>query len=116
MFYICNFIFYIVIKTGVLNVQRCKDWFRLESTKELINDLSADGRILPSGLVETKRGGNDKSKQGSWIHPDLSIQLDFSQICHSSKWIRSLFSVGSVEIDLTLLRDKDRDKTIVLNN
>jgi hypothetical protein len=90
-----------------------KDWFRLESTKELINELSADGRILPSGLVETKRGGNDKSKQGSWIHPDLSIQLaqwiSPKFAIQVSKWIRSLFSVGSVEIDLTLLRDKDRD-------
>jgi hypothetical protein len=90
-----------------------KDWFRLESTKELINELSADGRILPSGLVETKRGGNDKSKQGSWIHPDLSIQLaqwiSPKFAIQVSKWIRTLFSDGSIEIDLSLMREKETE-------
>jgi hypothetical protein len=88
-----------------------KDWFRLESTKELINELSADGKILPSALVETKRGGNDKSKQGSWIHPDLSIQLaqwiSPKFAIQVSKWIRTLFSDGSIEIDLSLMREKE---------
>jgi hypothetical protein len=41
----------------------------------LINELSADAGISASALVYTKRGGNNKSAQGSWIHPDLSIQL-----------------------------------------
>ena len=90
-----------------------KDWFRLESTKELINELSADGRILPSGLVETKRGGNNKSDQGSWIHPDLSIQLaqwiSPKFAIQVSRWVRTLFNKGSVEIDLNLLREKNRD-------
>ena len=48
-------------------------WFSLDSTKELINELSAEAGIPVSGLVETNRGGNNKSEQGSWIHPDLSI-------------------------------------------
>jgi len=93
-----------------------KDWFRLESTKELIDELSADGGILPSALVETKRGGNDKSKQGSWIHPDLSIQLaqwiSPKFAIQVSKWVRTLFNQGSIEIDLNLLREKDRDMRI----
>ena len=90
--------------------KKFNDWFRLDTTKELMNELSTE-----AGIVETKRGGNDKSKQrlGSWIHPDLSIQLaqwiSPKFAVQVSKWIRSLFSVGSVEIDLTLLRDKDRD-------
>jgi len=88
-----------------------KDWFRLESTKELINELASDGKILPSGLVETKRGGNNKSEQGSWIHPDLSIQLaqwiSPKFAIQVSKWIRTLFGEGSVEIDRSLLREKD---------
>ena len=88
-----------------------KDWFRLESTKELINELSADGGILPSAFVETNKGGNNKSEQGSWIHPDLSISLaqwispKFS--IQVSKWVRTLFNKGSVEIDINLLRQKD---------
>ena len=90
-----------------------KDWFRLESTKELINELSADGGILPSAFVETKRGGNNKTDQGSWIHPDLSIQLaqwiSPKFAIQVSKWVRTLFNKGSVEIDLNLLREKERD-------
>jgi hypothetical protein len=93
-----------------------KDWFRLESTKELIDELSADGGILPSALVETKRGGNDKSKQGSWIHPDLSIQLaqwiSPKFAIQVSKWVRTLFNQGSIEIDLNLLHEKERDMRI----
>ena len=93
-----------------------KDWFRLESTKDLINELSTDGRIPPSALVESKRGGNDKSKQGSWIHPDLSIQLaqwiSPKFAIQVSKWVRTLFNQGSIEIDLNLLREKDRDMRI----
>ena len=91
-------------------------WFSLETTKELINELSADTGIPASGLVETKRGGNDKSKQGSWIHADLSIQLaqwiSPKFAIQVSKWVRALFNQGSVEIDLSLLREKERDMRI----
>lgn len=82
----------------------------------LINELSADAGISASALVYTKRGGNNKSDQGSWIHPDLSIQLaqwiSPKFAIQVSKWIRSLFSEGSVEIDLALLKDKERDMRI----
>ena len=88
-------------------------WFSLDTTKELIKELSADAVIPASGLVETKRGGNNKSDQGSWIHPDLSIQLaqwiSPKFAIQVSKWVRTLFNKGSVEIDLSLLREKERD-------
>ena len=91
-------------------------WFSLDTTKELLNELSADAGIPASALVETKRGGNNKTIQGSWIHPDLSIQLaqwiSPKFAIQVSKWIRSLFSEGSVNIDLALLRDKERDMRI----
>jgi hypothetical protein len=91
-------------------------WFSLDTTKELISELSADAGITASGLVETKRGGNDKSKQGSWIHPDLSIQLaqwiSPKFAIQVSKWVRTLFNQGSLEIDLNLLREKERDMRI----
>jgi len=87
-------------------------WFSLDTTKELINELSADAGIPASALVETKRGGNNKSAQGSWIHPDLSIQLaqwiSPKFAIQVSKWIRTLFNEGSIEIDINLLREKDR--------
>ena len=88
-------------------------WFSLDTTKELINELSPDAGIPASGLVDTKRGGNDKSKQGSWIHPDLSIQLaqwiSPKFAIQVSKWIRTLFSYGSLEIDLSLMREKETE-------
>jgi hypothetical protein len=91
-------------------------WFSLDTTKELINELSADAGIPASALAETKRGGNDKSKQGSWIHPDLSIQLaqwiSPKFAIQVSKWVRTLFNQGSIEIDLNLLREKERDMRI----
>jgi hypothetical protein len=88
-------------------------WFSSDTTKELLNELSADAGIPASALVETKRGGNNKTNQGSWIHPDLSIQLaqwiSPKFAIQVSKWIRSLFGEGSVNIDLALLLDKERD-------
>ena len=88
-------------------------WFSLDTTKELISELSTDAGITASALVETKRGGNNKSNQGSWIHPELSIQLaqwiSPKFAIQVSKWIRTLFNQGSIEIDLNLLREKERD-------
>ena len=93
--------------------KKFNDWFRLDATKELMNELSSDAGIPASLFVEANRGRTSKYTQGSWIHPDLSIQLaqwiSPKFAIQVSKWIRSLFSVGSVEIDLALLRDKDRD-------
>ena len=96
--------------------KKFNDWFMLESTTELINELSVDGGILPSALVETTRGGNDKSKQGSWIHPDLAIQLaqwiSPKFTIQVSKWMRELFNQGSLQIDMNLLHEKDREMRI----
>ena len=45
-------------------------------------------------LIEVYKGCNDKYNQGTWIHPDLGIQL--AQWCSPSfsiqvsKWIREL--------------------------
>ncbi len=88
-------------------------WFSLDTTKELIEELASDAGIPASLLVESNRGRSAKYVQGSWIHPDLYIQLaqwiSPKFAIQVSKWIRSLFSEGSVNIDLALLRDKERD-------
>jgi hypothetical protein len=88
-------------------------WFSLETTKELINELSSDAVIPASLLVETIRGRSSKFTQGSWIHPDLSIQLaqwiSPKFAIQVSKWIRTLFSDGSIEIDLSLMREKETE-------
>jgi len=87
--------------------KKFNDWFRLDTTKELLNELASDIGIQVSELIESKRGN------GNWIHPDLAIQLaqwispKFAiQVC---KWVRNLFSKGSVEIDLARLREKEKD-------
>jgi len=78
-----------------------------------MNELSADMGIPISALVDTKRGGNEKNKQGSWIHPDLSIQLAHwispKFAIQVSKWIRTLFGKGSIEIDLAILHEKQKE-------
>ena len=91
-------------------------WFSLETTKELINELSSDAGITASLLVETIRGRSSKFTQGSWIHPDLSIQLaqwiSPKFAIQVSKWIRTLFNQGSLQIDMNLLHEKDREMRI----
>ena len=52
----------------------------------LIDTLSYNTGIPAFELVEAKKGKNG----GSWIHPDLGIQLAHS----SSEWIRTLFFTG----------------------
>ena len=93
--------------------KKFSEWYRLDTTKELIKELSTDAGILTSALVEIKRGGNNKTEQESWIHPDLSIQLaQWIQpkfALQVSKWIRTLFSQGTLEIDVGILREKERN-------
>ena len=84
------------------------DWYRLDTTKELIQQLSNDLGIVSSLLVETKKC----NRNGPWIHPDLSIQLaqwispKFS--LQVSKWIRTLFSKETLQIDLNILKEKEQ--------
>jgi hypothetical protein len=107
-------------------------WYSLDSTKQLINALNADAGIPVSGIstlnadmgipisgitslksdtgipvsqfVDIKKGGNDKFNQGTWLHPDLAIQLaqwiSPTFALQVSKWIRTLFTDGKVEIKL----------------
>jgi hypothetical protein len=57
-----------------------------------------------SQFVDIKKGGNDKFNQGTWLHPDLAIQLaqwiSPTFALQVSKWIRTLFTDGKVEIKL----------------
>jgi hypothetical protein len=55
---------------------------RLESTQALIQALESDrhfileNRGIPiSALIDSYKGGNDKSFQGFWIHPDLGCPI-----------------------------------------
>jgi hypothetical protein len=89
-------------------------WYRLDCVKELIKDLETDVHMWSSGLdfksenmvignlVDIKKGGNDKYSQGSWIHPDLAVQLaqwiSPKFAIQVSRWIRELAITGSVSV------------------
>jgi KilA-N domain len=67
--------------------KKFNDWYRLESTKELIKELDKSLKILSGGvptpnLVDKKVGGNHS---GTWIHPQLATAL--------APWISPAFAV-----------------------
>ena len=120
--------------------KRFNNWIRMETTQELIKELeeemkksnatklalenqaqtdTAKGSALNSAdpfgkeksLVEIISTGSNSSR-GSWIHPDLGIQLaqwispKFS--IQVSRWVRQLCTVGKVEIDLKTLKENQK--------
>jgi hypothetical protein len=86
--------------------KKVNDWYRLGSTKDLVleltnnlNQVIGDHRTVIIDII--KAGPNNL--RGSWIHPDLAVQLAqwvspaFS--LQVSRWIRELCIAGSVSID-----------------
>jgi hypothetical protein len=99
--------------------KKFNDWVRLNSFVELINELECDTGIPASQLIDVKKGNSSEFIQGSWVHPDLAIQLaqwispKFALMV--SKWIRTLFTTGTVEINKELIDEiKIKDKKIKL--
>lgn len=88
--------------------KKVSHWLSLRETKNLVKEVEnkfkkSDAVISTSGkLIEIYKGGNDKYNQGTWIHPDLGINL--AQWCSPnfslqvSKWIRELIFTNKVEI------------------
>jgi hypothetical protein len=84
--------------------KRMYDWLRLRETKNLIKTINdkSDAGIPVSQLLEVYRGNTSKYSQGTWIHPDLGLNL--AQWCSSdfsaqvSKWLRELIFTGKVEL------------------
>ena len=56
-----------------------------DSTQEYLEALSADVGIPTSALIQTLRGGNDKNRQGTWVHPKVAI--------HLAQWLSPQFAV-----------------------
>jgi hypothetical protein len=84
--------------------KKFNDWFRLDNTKELISILANDAGIPASQLIDSKKGKSSEFEQGTFIHPDLAIQLAQWINPHFalqvSSWIRILFTKGQVNIKL----------------
>ena len=74
-----------------------------------INELESEAGIPASQLLVIKKRKNNNIDKGSWIHPDMAIQLAqwISPIfaLQVSKWIRTLFTNSN--IDIKGLKDKD---------
>ncbi len=78
-------------------------WYRLDSTKELIDEMLKTFNVQKwtlRNLIDKRIGGRHS---GTWIHPDLAIQLaqwiSAKFAIQVSKWIRELFITGSVSIE-----------------
>jgi hypothetical protein len=91
--------------------KKFNDWLRLDTTKKLISVLASEAGIPASLLIDSKKGNTNNFNQGSWIHPDLAIQLaqwlspEFS--IQVSFWIRELFTKGNVSINLKIIKEQE---------
>jgi len=82
--------------------KRFNNWYQLESTKKLIEALSDDVGVPQSTLLDITKGGNvNNCSQGSWVHPDLAVQLaqwispEFA--LRISRWVRDIVITGSTQ-------------------
>ena len=65
--------------------KRFGNYHQLDHTKAFLEELSADVGIPTSGLVQIIKGGNDKLSQGTWVHPQVVINL--------GQWLSPVFAV-----------------------
>ena len=76
------------------------DWKRMDSTQELIQVLKSSMGIHIDLLIDTKMTGKNEER-GSWIHPDLAVQLaqwiSPSFAIQVSRWVREIALTGKVE-------------------
>lgn len=82
--------------------KRFNNWYQLDTTKKLLEVLTKElytDTGIPVSVIDSKKGG---LSQGSWIHPDLAVQLaqwispEFA--IQVSRWVRQLFTTGSVSL------------------
>lgn len=88
-------------------------WYSLDSTKEIINELSLDIGIQVMNLIEQNNDkNNDKNNSNDiWIHPDLAIQLA-QWLCPKigikvTSLIREMLTENNHCFDLKILKEKD---------
>jgi len=102
--------------------KRFNNWFRMDSTKLLIEELEKEIKIDTTddalnsassslSIIEINKGCKDKNDQFTWIHPDLAIQLaqwiSPSFALQVSKWIRLLFTNGTISINTLKMKDQE---------
>ncbi len=95
------------------NITNNKKISKPEFTENILieeeNIINKNIKISKEMLIDSKVGGDHS---GTWIHPDLAIQLAqwispyFA--LQVSSWIRTLFTNGKVEVNIELLKEKDK--------
>ncbi len=82
--------------------KRWFDYHRLEATQAFINALSSETGYPASQLIESQKGNTAKFEQGTWVHPQVAINL--AQWCSPqfavlvSKWVFELLTTGKTEL------------------
>lgn len=77
-------------------------WRTSTETRKVVAFLKHKLQLDEKELIQVRRGGNDKTNQGTWVHPDLGIHL--AQWCSPifsiqvSRWVRELMITGNVEL------------------
>ena len=61
------------------------DYSRLDATKAFLTALSTDMGIPITALIHTVKGGKDPKSQGTWVHPQVAINL--------AQWLSPQFAV-----------------------
>jgi hypothetical protein len=109
--------------------KKFNDWYRLDSTKELIKLIEDenlktrnpvfknDENILKTGFVSLKIVESSQGRYGcSWIHPDLAVQLaqwiSPTFALQVSRWVRELALTGSVMVG----NEKTHSQLVALQN
>lgn len=98
-----------IYATGLCKVggKKMYNWLRLKETKKLQKEVEKKlvahiGATTSKVAIEKYQSGNAYS-QGTWIHPDLGLNL--AQWCSTnfaaqvSKWLKELIFTGSVELE-----------------
>lgn len=63
-------------KMAKANDKKINDYLRLDTTQAFLDELSTVTGIPASGnngLIQIRRGGNNKNAQGTWGHPQVAI-------------------------------------------
>lgn len=82
--------------------KRLAKWKENTETIQLLKYFQKITGLPMNKIIEVRRGNTKNYEQGTWIHPDLGVQL--AQWCSPifsiqvSRWIRELTLTGSVQI------------------
>jgi len=100
------------------------NWLRLKETKNLQKDV--DKKLREKSDTQTRvslevyKGNTSKYSQGTWIHPDLGLNL--AQWCSTnfsaqvSKWLRELIFTGKVELGKEKSNEEIENNDIDMKN